>query len=157
MRSNSYRPAPKSECNMGLNLLLLAYALECWTLLLRFYRKILKTIVGPVREGLTLRQRKNCELEQLYKDADLVRSMKIVGSGTCCQDAQNAKTMPKKLLGERIFSKGKMWRPKMSDDIPNDARSLLGVMNSVQKEWWVVASCRRRIAEYLFVFIHRFI
>ncbi|XP_073976459.1 uncharacterized protein [Rhodnius prolixus] len=45
--------------------------LNCWE------RKVLRTIYGPIADNGVLRCRRNIELKELYKDADLVTTIKI--------------------------------------------------------------------------------
>lgn len=117
----------------------LTYASECWTLtksdeqsLLRFERKILRRIFGPVKEGESWRLRSNQELSLLYNEMDVVRFIKIGRLRWAGHVVRmGGDETPKKVLEAQMFDKRRVGRPKMRwiDGVANDARSLLGVRN----------------------------
>ena len=151
MKSKSLSRRTKIHLYKTLIRPVVTYGSECWTLsknqelaLLRFERRILRRIFGPVCIHQEWKLRTNAELQMLYQEADLVRFIKVgrlrwAGHVARMTDDQ----IPKKLLNEQIHGTRPVGRPKLrwADGVAADARSILGIRNWKaaalnRDDWW---------------------
>lgn len=117
----------------------LTYASQTWTIsrsnendLLTFERKILRRIIGPVKDGDRWRIRKNREIYELYKDIDVVRFVQLGRLSWAGHVARmSADEIPRKAVDTTLHRTRRTGRPKLRwvDGVAADARSLIGIRN----------------------------
>lgn len=133
----------------------LTYASQTWTIskhderdLLIFERKILRRIIGPVRDEAGWRIRKNRELYDIYDEPDVVRFIKLGRLRWAGHVARmDEQAIPRKVIEEVIHRTRRAGRPRLrwADGVAADAVGLLGIHN-----WKAVARDRakwRRLIE----------
>jgi hypothetical protein len=107
---------------------------EVWTItdrtasiLMTWERKIISQIYGPKRENGVWRIRTNLELQNIYKDTNIISDIKTrrlewLGHVDRMEDFR----LPKKILNAKLDKKRKIGRPKLRrfDDVQTDIRTL---------------------------------
>lgn len=115
------------------------YGCQTWTMtkdaeetLLRFERRILRRIFGPVQEEGMWRIRYNFELRQLYKEANIVEFAKLLRLKWAGHvERMDDHRIPKKIHQGQIEGRRTRGRPRQrwSDNIEEDARQILNTQN----------------------------
>lgn len=123
------------------------YGSETWTMskndesmLGVFERRVLRTILGPIREDGVWRRRYNHELYQITEDADIVSKIKIGRLRWAGHVSRFPRDNPaKKVYDATPIGRRRAGRPKLRwvDGVSNDARKL-GI-----RRWYTVAQDRK--------------
>lgn len=133
----------------------LTYASQTWTIsrqnensLLIFERKILRRIVGPVRDGDGWRIRRNREIYERYGDMDIVKFIRLGRLSWAGHVARmEVEEIPRRVVDTALHSTRRTGRPRLRwvDGVAADARSLLRI-----RSWRAAAQNRaewRRLIE----------
>jgi hypothetical protein len=110
------------------------FGCEVWTMkkegeniLRRFERKIIRTIYGPVRQGMEWRTRNNEEIDNILRKEDIVRFVRArtISWISHVERRENSR-MPKRVMREKIYTRRKRGRPKVRwlDDVLEDLREM---------------------------------
>jgi hypothetical protein len=95
-----------------------------------FERRVLRTIYGPIKEGENYRIRFNEELYQLYREADIVRHLKINRLRWAGHVLRRPETGPVQMTLKSDFNDGKRSRGRQKnawiDNVDKDA-NVLGI------------------------------